>query len=122
VLDAGGHLSPAGTGPGDRAVILFNSHELFTLRDKHGLSTIKLRSKPAVEELNRLWRSHRPITVSVVNKTARQVGIRINGAPLIDVRPEDASERDLDAVAHRWSAAIEKAFRTDPQQISRAVR
>ncbi len=103
-------------------MISFNSQELFTLKDKHGLSTIKLRSKPAVEELNRLWRAHRPTTVSVVHKTAGQVGIRINGAPLIDVRPEDASARDLDAVAHRWSAAIEQAFRTDPQQISGAVR
>jgi hypothetical protein len=109
-VDAAGRAAPGGTGPSDRAVISFRDRPLFSLRDKAGHRSVRERSLPMIHELNRLWKSHRAVSIRVARLLGNRARLEIDGATVIETLPGDATGEDPVIVASRWAQVLAQAY------------
>ncbi len=117
--DSRGQPSRDGAGLDDRVSIYFRSRELLTLRDKGGHRSIRERSVPVVEALNKVAHSHDKRVVSVIRKGPDEYAVGFEGsAPLLDVLPGDKSaSENAQRVAERWAQSLNASMGDCGQQM-----
>jgi hypothetical protein len=113
-VDAAGRASPGGTGSSDRAVVSFRDRELFSLHDKAGHHSVRERSLPMIHELNRLWKSHRAVSIRAARLAGNRARLEIDGVTVIETLPGDAAGEDPLIVASRWAQALRQAYHSGP--------
>jgi hypothetical protein len=105
-LNSSGKISD-GTGPGDRAHVIFQEKELFQLADKSVGGTARSRSLPFTKHLNGIWRSERS-PIFRAEPDGRGARITADGELLLQILPGDAP--DPFVAATEWANAISREF------------
>jgi hypothetical protein len=106
-----GRVSLQGRGSTDHATVYFRGRPLLRLFDKDGQPGIRLRSVPAMNALNELWKAKGPYDVRVTGSDDRPA-ITVNGRLIVEVLPLDEAAVEARVTAERWKAAIEGALAT----------
>ena len=91
-------------------MISFRDRQLFSLRDKAGHRSVRERSLPMIHELNRLWKSHRAVSIRIARLEGNRAKLEIDGVTVIETLPGDAAGEDPVIVASRWARALRQAY------------
>lgn len=95
-------------------MISFRDRQLFSLRDKAGHRSVRERSLPMIHELNRLWKSHRAVSIRIARLEGNRAKLEIDGVTVIETLPGDAAGEDPVIVASRWARALRQAYDSTP--------
>jgi hypothetical protein len=109
-INAFGQALVPGQGPEAQARVEYDGRELFSLRDFGAGTSLLERSRPAIGELNRLWRHDDAVRLRL-DGAGERIRLLANETPLLDVLPRDVVAGDAAATGLAWAERIAEVFR-----------